>query len=127
VNKDYLKVVNFILGKTEREKMAVVNPSKQISALNDVVTLAEIDQWHTQNNKTTCEYCQGTTPDDSRGNCVACGAPREQEKEENTFEQWAEDIEATEPTSWTAASSVSNITNHFVVRNIGGSSLKNVW
>lgn len=27
--------------------------------------------------KQACGYCRGITYDDSRGNCVACGAPRE--------------------------------------------------
>lgn len=34
----------------------------------------------TQPVKHPCEYCHGITPDDSRGGCCACGAPRKQEK-----------------------------------------------
>lgn len=30
-----------------------------------------------ENNKSGCVYCGCITVDDSRGNCSACGAPRE--------------------------------------------------
>jgi len=74
MNEFLVSVANKILKNADTGgRMAVVNPSK-----HKVETLAGKDQWHTQNNKITCEYCQGTTPDDTRGNCVACGAPRQQ-------------------------------------------------
>jgi len=34
--------------------------------------------------KHLCSYCESTSPDDSRGNCCACGAPRTI-KEEKPF------------------------------------------
>jgi ribosomal protein L37E len=30
-------------------------------------------------NKVQCDYCNGVTYDDERGNCIACGAPRSAE------------------------------------------------
>jgi|SRR5262245_11570380 len=30
--------------------------------------------------KTTCQYCKGSTLDDVRGNCSACGAPKLQKE-----------------------------------------------
>jgi len=32
-----------------------------------------------------CDYCGGITPDDMRGNCAACGAPRNVMYQQETF------------------------------------------
>lgn len=33
-------------------------------------------------NKKNCEYCKGITYDDTRGHCIACGAPRKNDNAE---------------------------------------------
>lgn len=33
--------------------------------------------------KHDCEYCHGNTYDDSKGHCMACGAPRQMEHNRN--------------------------------------------
>lgn len=33
-------------------------------------------RWVVPNDKTKCPYCGSTSPDDMRGNCMACGGPR---------------------------------------------------
>ena len=44
-----------------------------------------------------CEWCHGKTVTDSRGNCSACGAPREEEGEQNdhpftSMEEWQKSL-----------------------------------
>jgi hypothetical protein len=54
-----------------------VNLTFDPSYLKMIETMAELEKATITNLLVDyCDYCHGTTRNDSRGNCSACGAPR---------------------------------------------------
>jgi hypothetical protein len=48
------------------------------TTFSDLIIRSRADiEIETQPSKKHCDYCKGKTRDDSKGNCIACGAPRD--------------------------------------------------